>query len=49
MVSIWSRGVGKLPHTVKVHGFVGIMDKTYADAFKYFIELMKRDLESDKL
>ena len=24
-------------------------DKTYTDAFKYFIELMKRDLESDKL
>lgn len=24
-------------------------DKTYADAFKYFIELMERDLESDKL
>ena len=25
------------------------MDKTYTDAFKYFIELMKRDFESDKL
>jgi hypothetical protein len=25
------------------------MDKTYTDAFKYFIELMKRNLESDKL
>ena len=25
------------------------IDKTYADAFKYFIELMKRDFESDKL
>jgi hypothetical protein len=24
-------------------------DKTYNDAFKYFNELMKRDLESDKL
>ena len=25
------------------------IDKTYTDAFKYFIELMKRDFESDKL
>lgn len=25
------------------------IDKTYNDAFKYFIELMKRDIESDKL
>ena len=24
-------------------------DKTYNDAFKYLLELMKRDLESDKL
>ena len=24
-------------------------DKTYTDAFKYLLELMKRDLESDKL
>lgn len=24
-------------------------DKIYTDAFNYFIELMKRDLESDKL
>ena len=25
------------------------MNKTYTDAFKYFIELMKHDFESDKL
>ena len=25
------------------------IDKTYNDAFKYLLELMKRDLESDKL
>lgn len=24
------------------------IDKTYADAFKYFIELMKRDFESEE-
>lgn len=25
------------------------MDKTYNDAFKYFIELMKRDFESERV